>query len=225
MMPGTSASPNGARFHMAFIDESVGRYLHDLVPERDPVLAEIEAAARKERIPIVGPVVGRFLEQWARAIGARRVFEMGSAVGYSTIWWARAVGPEGRVYYTDGSASNADRAAAYLQAAGLADRVELLTGNALDLLADTEGEFDIVFNDVDKHQYPAVYACAADRVRVGGLFVSDNALWSGRVADPARRDADTDGVRELNRLLYQDPRYVTSLSPMRDGVLVGLRVR
>lgn len=210
---------------MGYIDESVSRYLHDRVPERDAVLAEIEAAARRERIPIVGPVVGAFLEQWARAIGARRVFEMGSAVGYSTIWWARAVGAGGRVYYTDGSARNTARAAEYLRAAGVIDRVELLTGNALDLIDGTEGEFDVIFNDVDKHYYPEVYERAAHRVRIGGLFMSDNALWSGRVADPGRDDADTAGVRELNRLLYEDPRFVTTLSPMRDGVLVGLRIR
>ena len=119
---------------MAFMDKSVDRYLHDLVPGRDAVLGEIEALAAEKRIPIVGPAVGKFLEQMARTIGARRVFEMGSAVGYSTIWWARAVGPGGQVYYTDGSVANAVRATGYLQAAGLIDRVELLTGNAWTLL-------------------------------------------------------------------------------------------
>ena len=210
---------------MAFMDKSVDRYLRDLVPGRDAVLSEIEALAAEKRIPIVGPAVGKFLEQMARTIGARRVFEMGSAVGYSTIWWARAVGPGGQVYYTDGSAANAVRATGYLQAAGLIDRVELLTGNALDLLDETDGEFDIVFNDVDKHYYPKVYERAAHRVRVGGLLVSDNALWGGSVADPDVNDADTEGVREFNRLLYGDSRYLTTISPIRDGVSVGLRVR
>ena len=210
---------------MAFMDKSVDRYLHDLVPGRDAVLAEIEALAAEKSIPIVGPAVGKFLEQMARTIGARRVFEMGSAVGYSTIWWARAVGPGGQVYYTDGSAANTVRATGYLQAAGLIDRVELLTGNALDLIAETDGEFDIVFNDVDKHYYPEVYERAAHRVRVGGLLVSDNALWGGSVADPGVNDADTEGVREFNRLLYGDSRYLTTISPIRDGVSVGLRVR
>ncbi len=210
---------------MAFMDKSVDRYLRDLVPGRDAVLSEIEALAAEKRIPIVGPAVGKFLEQMARTIGARRVFEMGSAVGYSTIWWARAVGPGGQVYYTDGSAANAVRATGYLQAAGLIDRVELLTGNALDLLDETDGEFDIVFNDVDKHYYPEVYERAAHRVRVGGLLMSDNALWGGSVADPDVNDADTEGVREFNRLLYGDSRYLTTISPIRDGVSVGLRVR
>lgn len=210
---------------MGFTDKSVDRYLKDMLPVRDPVLSEIEAVAVREGIPIVGPVVGRLLEQLARMVGARRVFEMGSAVGYSTIWWARAVGADGEVYYSDGSERNAARATRYLQDAELAGRVRLLTGNSLDLLDQTEGEFDIVFNDVDKHYYPQVYRRAADRVSVGGLLVADNALWGGNVADPNADDPDSAGVREFNRLLYDDPRYLTTILPVRDGVLVAWRQR
>jgi caffeoyl-CoA O-methyltransferase len=209
---------------MGFMDKSVDRYLHDLVPARDAVLTEIEELAAQKSIPIVGPVVGRLFEQLGRMIGARRVFEMGSAVGYSTIWWARTVGPDGQVYYTDGSTVNAARATEYLRAAGVIDRVEVLTGNALDLLDETDGEFDVVFNDVDKHYYPEVYKRAADRVRVGGLLITDNALWRGDVADASVSDPDTDGVREFNRLLYEDSRYLTTILPVRDGVSVGWRV-
>jgi caffeoyl-CoA O-methyltransferase len=209
---------------MGFTDESVERYLMDIVPARDAVLSDIESVAAREGIPIVGPVVGRFLEQLARIIGARRIFEMGSAVGYSTIWWARAVGPEGQVYYSDSSPENALRANEYLERAGLRDRVQLLTGNSLDLLDQTDGEFDIVFNDVDKHYYPEAYGRAAHRVRVGGLLVTDNALWDARVADENVKDENTVGVREFNRLLYSDTRYLTTILPLRDGVSVGWRV-
>jgi predicted O-methyltransferase YrrM len=209
---------------MGFTDSSVERYLKAMVPNRDAVLARIEAVAARESIPIVGPVVGQLFEQWARMIGAKRVFEMGSAVGYSTIWWARAVGPEGKVYYSDGSAENTKRAKAYLDKAGLLDRVELGTGNALELIAGTEGEFDIVFNDVDKQDYPDVYRVAADRVRVGGLFVADNVLWGGSVADPTEASRSTEAIREFNRLMYADPRYLTTILPVRDGVLLAWRV-
>jgi caffeoyl-CoA O-methyltransferase len=209
---------------MGFTDESVVRYLREMLPSRDDVLTEIEAVAVRNRIPIVGPVVGRFLEQLARIVGARRVFELGSAVGYSTIWWARAVGPGGQVYYSDGSSQNAARASAYLERAGLIDRVQLLTGDSIDLLDQTDGDFDIVFNDVDKHDYPEVYRRAAHRVRVGGLLVADNVLWRGNVADPSVRDRNTEGIREFNQLLYDDPRYMTTILPVRDGVSVALRV-
>src|SRR5215831_16828104 len=130
--------------------ESVENYMRDLLPSRDPVLAEMEEFARLHRVPIVGPMVGRFLYQLARFVDAARVFEMGSAIGYSTIWFARALKPGGKVYYTDGSQDNAARARQYIKRTGVTDRVEILVGNALELIDRVEGEFDIVFNDVDK---------------------------------------------------------------------------
>ena len=210
---------------MEFIDASVDRYLREVLPPREEVLTDIEAVAAKEGIPIVGPVVGRLLKQLAHMVDARRVFEMGSAVGYSAIWWARAVGPDGKVFYSDGSSEKAERARHYLKKAGLADRVEVLIGNSLDLIDQTEGDFDIIFNDVDKHYYPEVYRRSVERVRVGGLLVADNVLWGGAVADPDVRDPDTDGIREFNRLIYHDSRYLTTILPVRDGVLVARRMK
>ena len=205
--------------------ESVEDYMGGLLPPRDPVVAEMEDFAKKNRVPIVGPMVGRFLHQLALFVDAGRVFEMGSAIGYSTIWFARALKPGGKVYYTDGSQENASRARDYIKRAGLSDRIEILVGNALDLIDQVQGEFDVVFNDVDKHDYPAVYHKAANRVRIGGLLVSDNVLWSGRVADSSVKDNQTEGIRTFNKLLYADDRYYSTVMPIRDGVAVGLRVR
>jgi len=204
--------------------ESVENYMRDLLPSRDPVVAEMEDFAKRHRVPIVGPMVGRFLYQLARFVDAARVFEMGSAIGYSTIWFARALKPGGKVYYTDGSQDNAARAREYIKRTGVTDRVEILVGNALELIDRVEGEFDIVFNDVDKCDYPTVYRKAADRVRIGGLLLSDNVLWSGRVADAAVTDEYTEGVRSFNKLLYADKRYYSTILPLRDGVAVALRV-
>jgi len=204
--------------------ESVENYMRNLLPPRDPVMAEMDEFAKRHRVPIVGPMVGRFLYQLARFVDAARVFEMGSAIGYSTIWFASALKPGGKVYYTDGSQENAARAREYIKQAGVTDRVEILVGNALELIDRVEGEFDIVFNDVDKCDYPAVYRKAADRVRIGGLLLSDNVLWSGRVADAAVTDEYTEGVRSFNKLLYADRRYCPTILPLRDGVAVGLRV-
>ena len=205
--------------------ESVEDYMRSLLPPRDPVVAEMEDFAEKNRVPIVGPMVGRFLHQLARFVDAERVFEMGSAIGYSTIWFARALKPGGKVYYTDGSQENASRARDYIKRAGVSDRIEILVGNALDLIDQVQGEFDVVFNDVDKDDYPAVYRKAANRVRIGGLFISDNVLWSGRVADSSVKDKQTEGIRSFNKLLYADDRYYSTIMPIRDGVAVGLRVR
>jgi predicted O-methyltransferase YrrM len=204
--------------------ESVENYMRDLSPPRDSVVAEMEEFAEKNRVPIVGPMVGRFLYQLARFVDAKRVFEMGSAIGYSTIWFARALQPGGKVYYTDGSQENAARAREYIKRAGVIDRVEILVGNALDLIDQVEGEFDVVFNDVDKQYYPAVYPKAAHRVRMRGLLIADNVLWSGRVADASVTDEKTEGVRSFNKLLYADKRYYSTILPLRDGIAVGLRV-
>src|SRR5262245_8675627 len=191
--------------------ESVEDYMRSLLPPRDPVVTEMEDFAKKNGVPIVGPMVGRFLYQLARFVDAGRVFEMGSAIGYSTIWFARALKPGGRVYYTDGSQENASRARDYIKRAGLSDRIEILVGNALDLIDQVQGEFDVVFNDVDKQDYPAVYRKAANRVRIGGLLLSDNVLWSGRVADPSEKDDRTQGIRSFNKLLYTDERYYSTI--------------
>src|SRR6267378_2900977 len=204
---------------------SVEEYMRGLIPPRDAVLEEMERFADRHDVAIVGPLVGRVLHQFARFVQAGRVFEMGSAIGYSTIWLARALRPGGKVYYTDGSSTNASKADDYAKRAGVRDRIEILTGNSLDLIDQVEGEFDIVFNDVDKHYYPEVYRKAAGRVRVGGLFVTDNVLWSGRVADRRVRDKDTEGVRAFNKLLFADERYYTTIIPLRDGVAIGLRVQ
>jgi len=207
------------------ISGSVEAYMQGLIPPRDAVLEEMEEFAAQNRVPIVGPLVGRVLYQLARLVNAGRVFEMGSAIGYSTIWFARALRPGGKVYYTDGSPSNAAKANDYAKRAGVRERIEILTGNALDLIDQAEGEFDVIFNDVDKHYYPDVYRRAAGRVRTGGLFVADNVLWSGRVADPSVSDDDTKGVRSFNKLLFADDRYYSTVSPLRDGLAIGLRVR
>src|SRR5262249_24954730 len=136
---------------------------------------------QQRNIPIVGPVVARVLYQYAQLIGARRVFEMGSAIGYSTIWWARAVGESGEVFYTDGDQKNADEARGYFQRAMVAGQIRIQVGDALELLSEQKREFDIIFNDVDKEDYPRVLRLVTSRLRKGGLFITDNTLWSARV--------------------------------------------
>src|SRR5213593_5272599 len=132
-------------------------YLYSMLPPRDEVLTEIEAEAARREIPIVGPAVGRILHQLALMIGAKTVFEMGSAIGYSTIWWARAIAHGGRVIYTDGDSNNAARARKYFERAEVSDRITLKTGDALELLSEERQQFDIIFNDVDKEDYPRVF--------------------------------------------------------------------
>ncbi len=202
---------------------SVERYLYDVLPPRDAVLVEMERLAAREEIPIVGPAVGRLLALLVQLTGARRIFEMGSAIGYSTIWLARAAGPRGEVFYTDGSPENARRAEAYFRRAGVAGRVRILVGNAVELIERVPGRFDLIFNDVDKSEYPSVFRKAVPRLRRGGLLVADNTLWYGRVAGGAR-DPNTRGIREFNRLIYSSRQLFPVILPLRDGVAIARKL-
>jgi predicted O-methyltransferase YrrM len=199
-------------------------YLDALHAAEDPVEAEMEAAGVSRGFPIVGPRVGRLCAILARGIGARRVFEMGSGFGYSTLHFARAVGPAGRVVHTDGSDDLSAEARGWMAKARLARRVDFRVGDARDILRRDRSRYDVVFIDIDKHQYPDAWSVAAAHVRKGGLVITDNTLWSGRVADPARRDADTKGVRRYTKLAFGDRRFLTTIVPVRDGVAVSLRL-
>jgi predicted O-methyltransferase YrrM len=154
--------------------------------------------------------------------GAKTVFEMGSAIGYSTIWWARAVGEGGRVHYTDSDPKNADKARRYFQRAGVADRITVHLGDAIEVLSEQKGVFDIVFNDIDKDDYPRVLRLVPPRLKKGGLFITDNVLWSARVVDK-NPDATTKAIMEFNRQLYASPDFFTTIMPVRDGVAVAVR--
>lgn len=201
----------------------VDDYLYSMLPKRSEVLAEMEEYATQHSIPIVGPAVASVLQQLALMINARTVFELGSAIGYSTIWWAQAVGDKGRVIYTDGDKKNAERARGYFTRAGVANRIELHTGDALEVLSEQKQEFDIIFNDVDKEDYPRVLRLVAPRLRKGGLFVTDNVLWSGRVAEKNPTDSRTKAILEFNRKLYDSKEFYTTILPIRDGLAVALK--
>ncbi len=204
----------------------VDDYLYSLLPERDPVLREMEDVAAQRKIPIVGPAVGRLFHQLALLTGAKTVFEMGSAIGYSTVWWARAVGEGGRVYYTDGSKENCEEARRYIERAGVANRVTMRVGDALEILSEYKEQFDVIFNDVDKEDYPRVLRLASSRVRQGGLFITDNVLWSGRVVPgTVGHDAEsTQAILEFNKALYRSSDFFTTILPLRDGVAVAVKV-
>ena len=149
-------------------DPQVEKYIYSLLPARDAVLREMEKYAAQHDVPIVGPACARVIFQLARLIGAKRVFEVGSAIGYSTLWLARAVGAGGTVYYTDNDPGNAQRAEASFRRAGVAKRVRIMVGDALDSLQSTDGQFDLIFNDVDKTLYPEVFRLALPRLRKAG---------------------------------------------------------
>ena len=203
---------------------AVEKYIYDILPDRDPVLREMEQQARERDIPIVGPAVARVFYQYARLINARKVFELGSAIGYSTIWWARAVGEGGEVFYTDGDPEKASEANGYFQRAGVKDRIHVGVGDAVEQFSKQKQEFDIVFNDIDKEGYPQVLDVVLPRLRRGGLFITDNVLWSGKVTQEKPTEESTRAIQEFNRRLYAMPEFFTTILPLRDGIAVSVKL-
>lgn len=189
-----------------------------------PLLGEIHDHAKEHRFPIVGPDVGVVLFQLARMSGARRVFELGSGFGYSALWFSSALPADGRVICTDTDPENVERGQKYLARAGLAEKVEWRMGDALDMLKADDGEHDIYFMDVDKHQYPDGFDLVFPRMRPGNLFIVDNMLWGGDVADPEDQKDSTLGIRGITAKLFEEPSLVTTILPIRDGVAVALKV-
>ena len=215
---------------MDIVDPRIEAYMESRLERFDePVVLEMEAAAQASNFPIVGRNVGVTLEILARSVRARRVVELGSGFGYSAYWFSRAVGPEGELHLTDGDPDNERKARDYLGRAGLWDPIRYHVGDAIASLEALDGEFDVVYCDIDKDGYPDAWRAARDRVRVGGLYICDNSLWYGRVtgAEPVESEWErrtTAAVIEHNQLAADDERYVSTIVPTRDGVLVATRL-
>jgi predicted O-methyltransferase YrrM len=205
------------------VSEAVSEHLEALVPTRPPELARMERAARKTDFPIIGPAVGQLCYLLARTLGARRVFELGSGFGYSTAWFARAVKENGGgvVHHVVWDEELSQRARKHLAALGLDDVVRFTVGEAVASLRNADGDFDLIFNDIDKRGYPDSLPVIESKLRSGGLLITDNLLWSGRIFDAKDRSPDTEGVRKLTRLVMKSPNWTASIVPIRDGVLVA----
>ena len=210
---------------MDLIAHKVSAYLESLVPARHPELLAMEASARTDDFPIIGPVVGHLCYQLARMIGARRVFELGSGFGYSTAFFARAVQENGGgvVHHVVWDETLSNRARAHLDILGYDGIVRYHVGEAIETLRSESGPFDVVFNDIDKHAYPASLPIIEAKLRSGGALIVDNMLWSGRIFNSRDSSADTEGIRELTRMLTTSSRWTTSVIPIRDGVVVAVR--
>ena len=210
---------------MEIVDPRVMEHLRRLYDDGDPVRTEMETLGRERNFPIVGPLVGRHLVLLTRAIGARRVFELGSGYGYSALHFARAVGEGGAVHCTELDESNVRLAEGFLTRAGVWGRVTYHREEATAALRRVGGTWDIIYNDIDKDGYPATVDLAHARLRPGGLFITDNVLWSGRVLDGEDDgSAATRGVKEFTQRLMAHPGFLTAIDPTRDGVAVALRL-
>ncbi len=204
-------------------------YLERLLPARDPLLREMERFANVHGVPIADPEVGTFLEVTVRAIQAKRVLEVGTAIGYADIFMARAMSPDGKVMTIDVSEEMIGKAKEYVKRAGLEDRVEFHNGPALTVIPTLDGPFDLVYLDAVKEEYRAYLDLALPLTRVGGVFVCDNVLWKGQVAsgrllaDYYRRS--TEALRSFNDYFVQHPCLLAQILPLGDGLAYGVKVK
>ena len=203
----------------------INEYLTTLVPERPVEMQTMEAYADETGFPIIGPTCGYLCYQVARMIKARFIFEMGSGYGYSTAWFARAVVENGggKVHHVVWDNDLSHQARLHLDALGFSGVITYHVSEAIESLQRLPGQFDLIFNDIDKECYPESLATIREKLRPGGVLIVDNLLWHGQVLDPDDHDPSTQGVRELTRLLTRDAGWISSLIPIRDGVLMALR--
>lgn len=204
---------------------NVQDYITSLVPPREAELLEMEAFAEKHDFPIIGPACGYYCYQLARMISATSVFELGSGYGYSTAWFAKAIKENGGgiVHHTVWEEELSERARRHLVKLGSADLVQFHVSEAVEALKQTQGLFDIIFNDIDKQAYPASLPFIKEKLRSGGLLIIDNMLWHGRIFDKKDIAPTTIGVQEFTKQITNDPDWIVSLAPMRDGMIVAYK--
>lgn len=198
-------------------------FLAGLVPARQPEMQGMEQYAERTSFPIIGPAAGYMCYLIARLIGAKSVFELGSGYGYSTAWFARAVKENGGgvVHHVVWDQKLSDMAAEHLGKLGYAAIIQYHVAEAVSTLKDTPGPFDLIFCDIEKQGYPAALPVIASKLRPAGVLITDNIIWHGRVFDKNDQSEQTNGVREFTRMITQDPNWIVSVMPIRDGVMVA----
>lgn len=229
---------------MNLIHPRVAQHLDSLVPERPPELLAMERYAEENQFPIIGPAAGHYCYLTARMIGARRIFELGSGYGYSTAWFARALREnlagladstnaadkrpgdataDAVVHHTVWDEELSRMAREHLDALGYGDLVEYRVSEAVQALRETDGPFDLVFNDIEKGAYPDSLQVIERKLRAGGVLIVDNLLWHGRIFDEDDTSDATEGIRELTRRVTRSQAWTVSIVPIRDGLLVAVR--
>lgn len=208
---------------MEFPSPEMNAYLQELTPDGSEVFREIEALAAERSFPIVGPLVGRLLYQLVKISGARHIFELGSGYAYSALWMALALPKDGQIICTELDKAKAELGMEFLERAQLQHKVIYEVGKALESFQRYQGPFDMVFCDLNKHEYPKALEMSVPRLRPGGLLIADNVLWSGRVLDTKDSSAETTGIRKFNEMIYSHPELFSTILPIRDGVSLSLK--
>jgi predicted O-methyltransferase YrrM len=207
------------------IPDYLMEYIESLVPPRPPEMQAMEDFARRRDFPIIGPTCGHLCYQIARMIGAHSIFELGSGFGYSTAWFAQAVleNGGGEVWHVVWEQELSHQARQHLAALGLTEVVRFEVGEAVAALRRASRMFDLIFLDIEKEDYPAALEVITEKLRPGGVLIADNMLWGGRIFNAQDKAASTEGIRALTQLLTKDAQWVTTLLPLRDGVMLAFK--
>jgi caffeoyl-CoA O-methyltransferase len=208
---------------MNITTSGINDYISNLIPPRDRILGRMEKYAAKTGFPIIGPMVGPFLRQLAYISKAKSIFEMGSGFGYSAYWFAGGMRSGGRIICTDSSEDNKQKALAYFKKSGFEKMIDFKVGNALEIIKSVNRPFDIILNDIDKQDYPEAFDLAIPRLKSGGIFITDNVLWSGRILNE-KLDRTTKAILEFNRKLFKSKDVISSLIPIRDGLGIAVKL-
>ncbi|HYU31917.1 MAG TPA: O-methyltransferase [Thermoanaerobaculia bacterium] len=201
-------------------------YLERLLPPREPLLREMEEHARRESVPISDPEIGLLLTILARSLDARRILEIGTAIGYGALCLARGASAA-QIVTLELDPRRIEQARGYLERGGVAGRVEIVQGAALEVLPRLEGPFDLAFIDAVKQEYRRYLDLLLPKLRVGGLILVDNLLWAGHVAAPPEdeEDEEADALRAFNGYLMMHPQLQSVVLPVGDGLGVATKTK
>jgi predicted O-methyltransferase YrrM len=212
------------------VPDAVEKYLATLNHSHSEVLDDIARGNEQRNLPLVDAEVGALLRVLATALGAKRVLEIGTAIGYSGIWLAGALPPDGSLFTLEIDPDRAREAKENFARAGLADRISVIVGDAKLMVAKVAGPFDLIFQDGAKQLYTPLLDRLVALLRPGGLLVTDNVLWDGEVVPGflptrVRDENDTRAIAEYNQRLAAHPDLITAVVPLRDGVSISVKRR
>ncbi len=204
------------------VHPEIEKYLMTLSPLPLEILEEMQKEAEKRNFPIVGPLVGRLLATLVKFGHVHTVLECGSGFGYSAMWIAYAIAENGKITCIEYDARNIRKAQAYFEKAGLAHKVVFRQGDACKILPTLQDTYDLILNDVDKEQYPGILPLILSRLRVGGMLITDNVLWQGKVT-AATGDEATLAIQKYNQMLLQENTLWNTFLPLRDGLALSIK--
>ena len=210
-------------FDTCIVNPEIETYLKELSPVEDPVIQEMETLAEQLDFPIIGSLVGKFLYQITKISKAKKIFEIGSGFGYSAYWFSKALENEGYVFCTEISEDNHKIALNFFKKSEYLNNIKFEVGDGLSILKQQKEKFDIILNDIDKEYYPDVIEIAAKKLSPGGLLITDNMLWFGRVLSNDKTPS-TIGVKQFTEIILSRKDFITTIIPIRDGISISLKI-